>query len=60
MWKEYYVAVLLLVNGIWDFKRREVCIPVILLSMVVGLAVNVRFRELSAVEILGLLCPSFS
>ena len=53
MWKEYYVAVLLLVNGIWDFKRREVCIPVILLSMVVGLAVNVRFRELSAVEILA-------
>ena len=53
MWKEYYVAVLLLLNGIWDFKRREVCIPMILLSMVVGLAVNVRFRELSAVEILG-------
>ena len=53
MWKEYYVAALLLLNGIWDWKRREVCIPGILLSLVLGLAVNVRFRELSAVEILG-------
>ena len=35
MWKEYYVAELLLLNGIWDFMRREVCIPVILLSLFV-------------------------
>ena len=53
MWKEYSVAALLLLNGIWDWKRREVCIPGILLSLVLGLAVNVRFQELSAVEMLG-------
>ena len=37
MWKEYYVAALLFLNGVWDWKKREVCLPSILVSLAAGL-----------------------
>jgi len=53
MWKEYYVAVLLLLNSVWDWKLREVWLPSVFLSFVLGLLWNFGFHELTAWEFLG-------
>lgn len=53
MWKESYVAALLLLNGVWDWKRREVCILSIAISLVLGLAGNLRYHYLSTGDMLG-------
>ena len=53
MWKEYYVAVLLLLNSVWDWKLREVWLPRVFLSFVLGLLWNFGFHELTAWEFLG-------
>ncbi len=53
MWKEYYVAALLILNGIWDWKKKEVCVPSILVSLAAGIAVNCRYQYLTASDMAG-------
>lgn len=53
MWKEYYVAAFLFLNGVWDWKRREVCIPSIIVSFAAGLVGNFSYQYLSTGDLLG-------
>lgn len=53
MWKEYYVAALLFLNGVWDWKKREVCLPSILVSLAAGLVGACWYQELSIRDLAG-------
>ena len=53
MWKEYYVAALLFLNGVWDWKKREVCLPSILVSLAAGLVEACWYQELSIRDLAG-------
>ena len=37
---EWYVTGLLLLNGLWDWKKKEICVWSILLSIPVGIGLN--------------------
>ncbi len=53
MWREYYVAGLLFLNGIWDWKKREVCLISILVSLAAGAIGNFWEQNLWSLEQMG-------
>lgn len=53
MWREYFVTALLLLNSVWDWKKREVCLISLAFSATAGVIGNFWESEIATWELAG-------